>query len=227
MPPQIGNFISQQVYSGDLKSNPDHPTKSSTVACRFVDINGAEQLDADGKSSMVSEAMESKENQVNCVIRTYKKSRPSRSSRSTSRRRASRIGLSHLTTRSGAQLSRRSRTVISIGTTSALMSIRSRVRSFNLRAYPDCSHPGYVETGNEDHVIVISVVRSKKIGFLSSLRRTNVMLTRCQRRMYIVSSRAFLEGKGADSLVGKMAAELGKRPGAWLSRKDIEDWNFE
>ena len=114
----------------------------------------------------------------------------------------------------------------SIGTTSALMSIRSRVRS-SFRAYPNCSHLRNVETGNEDHVIVISVVRSKKLGFLTNLRRTNVMLTRCQRRMYIVSSRAFLEGKGADSLVGKMAAELGKRPGAWLTRKDIEDWNFE
>jgi hypothetical protein len=53
------------------------------------------------------------------------------------------------------------------------------------------------------------------------------MLTRCQRGMYIVSSRAFLEGKGADSLVGKMAAELGSRPGAWLTQKDIEGGKFE
>ena len=45
--------------------------------------------------------------------------------------------------------------------------------------------------------------------------------------MYIVSSRAFLEGKGADSLVGKMAAELGSRPGAWLTQKDIEGGKFE
>lgn len=61
MPPQIGDFISQQIYGGELKSNPDHPTKSGTVACRFVDICGTEQLDADGKSSMVSEAIVSKE----------------------------------------------------------------------------------------------------------------------------------------------------------------------
>jgi hypothetical protein len=45
--------------------------------------------------------------------------------------------------------------------------------------------------------------------------------------MYIVSSRAFLEGKGADSLVGKMAAELGDRPSAWLTHKDLEDGKFE
>jgi hypothetical protein len=55
------------------------------------------------------------------------------------------------------------------------------------------------------------------------------MLTRCQRAMYIVSSRAFLEGKGASSLVGKMAAsaELGGRPGAWLTYEDLEDGKFE
>ncbi|KAH9983329.1 AAA domain-containing protein, partial [Russula compacta] len=81
--------------------------------------------------------------------------------------------------------------------------------------------------GNEDHVIIISVVRSKALGFLSSLRRTNVMLTRCQRSMYIVSSWAFLDGKGADSLVGRMAAELGQRPGAWLTLNDFENGKFE
>lgn len=71
------------------------------------------------------------------------------------------------------------------------------------------------------------MVRSKGLGFLTSMRRTNVMLTRCQRGMYIVSSRAFLEGKGANSLVGTMAAELGKRPGAWLTYKDLEAGKFE
>jgi superfamily I DNA and/or RNA helicase len=85
----------------------------------------------------------------------------------------------------------------------------------------------YTETGNEDDIIVISLVRSKTLGFLTSKRRTNVMLTRCKRGMYIVSSKAFLEGKGADSLVGKMAAELGKRPGAWLTHKDLRDRKFE
>lgn len=45
--------------------------------------------------------------------------------------------------------------------------------------------------------------------------------------MYIVSSRAFLEGKGADSLVGKMAAELGEKPGAWLTPEDLENGRFE
>ena len=64
------------------------------------------------------------------------------------------------------------------------------------------------------------MVRSREMGFLDSKRRMNVMLTRCKHVMYIVSSRAFLKGKGASSLVGKMAAELGERPGAWLTYKD-------
>jgi len=81
--------------------------------------------------------------------------------------------------------------------------------------------------GNEDDIIIISVVRSKGLGFLTSMRRTNVMLTRCRRGMYIVSSKAFLEGKGTNSLVGTMAAELGKRPGAWLTYKDLEAGKFE
>ncbi|KAH9983328.1 hypothetical protein BJV74DRAFT_624857 [Russula compacta] len=54
MPPQIGEFISQHVYNGELKSYSGHPVHSSTVACRFVDVHGLEQLDDDGKSSFVS-----------------------------------------------------------------------------------------------------------------------------------------------------------------------------
>ncbi len=53
------------------------------------------------------------------------------------------------------------------------------------------------------------------------------MLTRCQRGMYIVSSKAFLQGRGASSLVGKMAADLGERPGAWLTQEDVERGKFE
>ena len=95
------------------------------------------------------------------------------------------------------------------------------------RASKNCSYNRHAEPGNEDHVIIVSVVRSKALGFLTNMRRTNVMLTRCQRAMYIVSSRAFLEGKGAGSLVGKMATELGQRPGAWLTYDDLEDGKFE
>ncbi|KAH9959578.1 P-loop containing nucleoside triphosphate hydrolase protein [Russula dissimulans] len=58
MPPQIGNFISEHVYDGKLKSNPSHVIPSSVVACRFVDVNGSEQLDSDGKSSFNQKEVE-------------------------------------------------------------------------------------------------------------------------------------------------------------------------
>ncbi|KAF8199698.1 P-loop containing nucleoside triphosphate hydrolase protein [Pholiota molesta] len=56
--------------------------------------------------------------------------------------------------------------------------------------------------GNEDDYIVISLVRSNKLGFLQEMQRVNVMLTRCKRGMIICTSRNFLEGPAADSLVG-------------------------
>ncbi|KAI0065320.1 P-loop containing nucleoside triphosphate hydrolase protein, partial [Artomyces pyxidatus] len=44
MPPQIGDFISKEVYDNLLHSNPLHPITSSTAACRFVDVSkGIEQ----------------------------------------------------------------------------------------------------------------------------------------------------------------------------------------
>ena len=75
--------------------------------------------------------------------------------------------------------------------------------------------------GNEDDYIIISTVRSYDLGFLNNLRRTNVMLTRCKRGMFICSSRAYLEGDGAQSLVGALAAEFGEK--GWVDLKDLEE----
>lgn len=43
MPPQIGDFISDSVYDGQLQSNPEHPITSKITACYFVDIEGTEK----------------------------------------------------------------------------------------------------------------------------------------------------------------------------------------
>jgi regulator of nonsense transcripts 1 len=75
--------------------------------------------------------------------------------------------------------------------------------------------------GNEDDYIIISTVRSKELGFLRNKRRTNVMLSRCKRGMFICTNRAFLEGAAATSLVGELAAEFSKR--GWVERKDLEE----
>ncbi|KAF8632282.1 hypothetical protein AX15_002018 [Amanita polypyramis BW_CC] len=78
--------------------------------------------------------------------------------------------------------------------------------------------------GNEDDYIIISVVRSLQIGFLKNVRRTNVMLTRCKRGMYIISSQKFLEGPGANSLVGEMAKAAGFK--GWLDIAEIDTGDF-
>ena len=78
--------------------------------------------------------------------------------------------------------------------------------------------------GNEEDYIILSLVRSREIGFLKSLRRTNVMLTRFKRGMFVVSSKKFLAGAGRDCLVGAIAAKIGSK--AWLNVNDIAKGNF-
>jgi hypothetical protein len=69
--------------------------------------------------------------------------------------------------------------------------------------------------GNEDDYIIVSLVRTQKIGFLSDQRRMNVMLTRCKKGMIIVANRAFVEGIASESLAGQLATAMG--PDAWLA----------
>ncbi|KIY44152.1 hypothetical protein FISHEDRAFT_52091, partial [Fistulina hepatica ATCC 64428] len=69
--------------------------------------------------------------------------------------------------------------------------------------------------GNEADYIVISLVRVKGLGFLNNMRRTNVMLTRCRKGMIIVTNKRFLQTIAADTLVGKLAQELGDT--SWLT----------
>jgi hypothetical protein len=58
MPPQIGDFISQHVYDHQLLSDENHVIQSNTIACRFIDVDGIERLDSDGKSTYVGGALE-------------------------------------------------------------------------------------------------------------------------------------------------------------------------
>ncbi|KAK7462128.1 hypothetical protein VKT23_007731 [Stygiomarasmius scandens] len=60
--------------------------------------------------------------------------------------------------------------------------------------------------GNEADFVLISVVRTEKVGFLRSLQRMNVMLTRCKTGMVVVSNQLFLKNVGYQTLLGRMAA---------------------
>ncbi|TFK45822.1 hypothetical protein OE88DRAFT_1639267, partial [Heliocybe sulcata] len=78
--------------------------------------------------------------------------------------------------------------------------------------------------GNEDDYIILSLVRTQDIGFLKDLRRTNVMLTRCRRGMFICTTRAFMIGAGSKTLVGQMIAEFGED--AWLDEEQFAQLNL-
>lgn len=62
--------------------------------------------------------------------------------------------------------------------------------------------------GNEADFVIVSVVRSSRAGFLNSLNRLNVLLTRCRKGLVIVSNRNFLgfNGEGSRTLLGKLVA---------------------
>ncbi|KAG1821663.1 AAA domain-containing protein [Suillus subaureus] len=74
--------------------------------------------------------------------------------------------------------------------------------------------------GNEEDHIIVSLVRTQGVGFLTNMRRMNVMLTRCKMSMIICTNRDFVtKGKAADTLVGQLALTVD--PDAWLDSHDI------
>lgn len=78
--------------------------------------------------------------------------------------------------------------------------------------------------GNEEDYIIVSLVRSRELGFLKNLRRTNVMLTRFKKGMFVVTSKKFLSGSGKECLVGEIAQRVGS--GAWLTVDDVSRGKF-
>ncbi|KAJ7212890.1 AAA domain-containing protein [Mycena haematopus] len=60
--------------------------------------------------------------------------------------------------------------------------------------------------GNEADYVLVSVVRTEAPGFLRSLNRINVMLTRAKKGMVIVTCSSFLRSaNGAETLLGRLA----------------------
>ena len=73
--------------------------------------------------------------------------------------------------------------------------------------------------GNERDYIIVSLVRTRGLGFLDDHRRTNVMLTRCKRGMYIVTEWNFVYGNAANTLVGRMASTWGDE--VWINPEHL------
>ncbi|KAF8907307.1 AAA domain-containing protein [Gymnopilus junonius] len=142
MPPQIGTVISELVYESKLKSNPEHPVRSDTTACYFLDVPGQERPLESGSFMNKAEceailllAQKLEEQEKNYRIIT-----PYDGQRSYIENEMQAKGLDW------------------------------KDKCFNVDSFQ----------GNEEDFIIISVVRSRSLGFLKNLRRTNVMLSRCK-----------------------------------------------
>ncbi|KAI6119991.1 P-loop containing nucleoside triphosphate hydrolase protein [Pisolithus croceorrhizus] len=174
MPSAIGNFISQQVYNGKLKTC--HPDTVS-LPCRFVNVERGQEKRS-GKSwvnSLEARVVVRLAGACQAKGLDFRIITPYDAQRSLIERELQSVGVSH------------------------------EDKVFNVDSFQ----------GNEADHIIISVVRSDKLGFLNNQRRTNVMLTRCKKTMDICTSRAFIRGPAESTLIGKLAATLG--PQAWLS----------
>jgi len=80
--------------------------------------------------------------------------------------------------------------------------------------------------GNEADNIIISLVRTRGLGFLSNERRMNVMLSRCRQSMLICSSREYLSHPEVrNTLVGDLASrcEAVNQEVSWVSMQNIEE----
>ena len=67
--------------------------------------------------------------------------------------------------------------------------------------------------GQEADIIVLSLVRTEKPGFLANEKRLNVAMTRAKKRLIVVSCSAFLEEsrRAGKTLIGKMHSSLKPR----------------
>ncbi len=74
----------------------------------------------------------------------------------------------------------------------------------------------YNYIGHEASYIIISTVRTRNPGFLKSLNRVNVMLTRCQSGMVVVTNRSFLVNSGRDTLLWILAQQWREWGDSWI-----------
>ncbi|KAJ3537021.1 hypothetical protein NM688_g6751 [Phlebia brevispora] len=186
MPPHIGDFISEHIYDGQLRSNPDHVMERNP-ACWFINIeNGAERHNGTSWENAA-------ERGAICKMAEYLQEDDA-SFRIITPYDAQRTALESDLKAAGLQWEN---------------------KCFNVDSFQ----------GNEDDIIIISLVRTQNLGFLKDHRRTNVMLSRCKKTMYICSSWDFLiNGPGAKSLVGELAKYCDIE--AWIPMTDVEAGEF-
>ena len=77
--------------------------------------------------------------------------------------------------------------------------------------------------GHEAPYVIVSTVRTTRPGFLCMLNRMNVMLTRCNTGMVLVTNRRFLNDAGRDTLLGKLARRWNGSSNAWIDALELSD----
>ncbi|KAI6162373.1 AAA domain-containing protein [Pisolithus thermaeus] len=190
LPRVIGDFISQKVYDGKLKTCH---ADSASLPCRFVDVERGRERQS-GKSWInLAEAR--------VVVRIagayqtegldFRIITPYDAQRSLIEHELQAANLRH------------EDKVFNVDSFQGLLLVL-------VLPFPSST----LSPGNEAEHIVISLVRSHRTGFLVNERRANVMLTRCKKTMVICSSPAFIQGPAASTLVGQLARALG--PQVWV-----------
>ncbi|KAF9787499.1 P-loop containing nucleoside triphosphate hydrolase protein [Thelephora terrestris] len=201
MPTTIGSFISRRVYSSKLHTK--HTIHTQTC-CRFVDVSNGEETKK-GLSWVVCTAI-SKHESI-----TYAEN-PCPVQNEGEIKAAIRIAKQYIQegkkfkiiTPYDAQ-----RNAIENALKTADLTWENTV--FNVDSFQ----------GNEEDHIVVSVVRTSSPGFMTNMRRTNVMLSRCKKSMVILTHRLFLQKKGvAKTLVGQFAKEHVPKTG-WVTLEDL------
>ena len=216
MPPLIGEVVSDVMYEGQLQSNPDHPIPSTQPSCWFIHTEDSResQHDTSWHASLHSILFISSSSQVQ--HRTLLREPPSLNLLRSSRKKTKSTALLPPMMLSVISWKMTSRLLVSCGKTSASMWTPSKARHFNS---PSGIWLNLHIVGNEKDYIVVSLVRSHGLGFLDDKRRTNVMLTRCKRGMYIVTSWEFVWQRAYATMVGRMAAAWGDE--AWVTAEHV------
>ncbi|KIK80430.1 hypothetical protein PAXRUDRAFT_158702 [Paxillus rubicundulus Ve08.2h10] len=216
MPPQIGAFIAQTVYPGPteeseplLNSSEHHPlAQEESLLCRFVNVPG-EQVSHGTSLKNVEEckaivqlaSIFQEEQKKFKIITPYDAQR-------------------------GLIESELKQAELEWGD-----------KCFNVDSFQGMSISffedvifTYLSVGNEEDYILISLVRSRDLGFLADKRRMNVMLSRCKRGMVIFTNKAYITkyaGPGK-SLVGELIFKYyeGDEGGAWMEVEELKKTQF-
>ncbi|KAI6155126.1 P-loop containing nucleoside triphosphate hydrolase protein [Pisolithus tinctorius] len=190
IPRVLGDFISQRVYNGKLKTCH---ANSVSLPCRFVDVERGHE-ERSGKSWIVRYFLGSND----CALISRQNSSEAQVVVQIAAAYQAKALDFRIITPYDAQRSLIEREL-------QVANVRHEDKVFNIDSFQ----------GNEAEHIIISLVRSHRLGFLVHEGRANVMLTRCKKTMIICTSRAFIWGLGASTLVGQLAEVLG--PQAWVN----------